>query len=62
MFLAFNIFYEKMGSFIIPIRVVGRNPESQFDNDFAINPVLKGSIPAEAWRQLIIGKANQEKQ
>jgi hypothetical protein len=54
------LYYNKDGSFIIPIRIVGRNPQSQFDNNFAINPVLKGVIPAKAWSHLITGNGDKK--
>ncbi len=51
-----NFKYQQQGNFVVPIRVVGRNPQSQFDNRFAINPVIQGLIPAETWSHLITGE------
>ncbi len=51
-----SFFYTEQGKFQIPIRIVGKNPDSQFDNTFAINPNLQGVIPAQTWSQLIIGE------
>ncbi len=48
-----NFYFKQPGHYKFPMRIIGRNPKLLMGKSIALNPVLQGQIPKQAWRYFI---------
>ena len=48
-----NLYFNQPGRYKLPMRIIGKNPKLLMGKSIALNPVLKGKIPKEAWHYFI---------
>lgn len=48
-----NLYFNQPGNYKFPMRIIGHNPKLLEGKSIALNPVLKGKLPKEAWHYFI---------